>query len=117
MQNTARRWCEALNLLIRTTPLHIGDDQFVVCAITDISVESDVKHWKRCSSIDLLNEATCLKLLSDYDPRKNAPEQFVKIKKSVTTIIDEIKAQRDLAAAEHGELILRKESIPPRSNC
>jgi nitrogen fixation/metabolism regulation signal transduction histidine kinase len=102
---------EALNLLIRTTPLHIGDDQFVICAITDISDQKRRESLEKIFFHDLLNEATCLKLLADIDLHKNIPEQVVKIKKAVVKIIDEIRAQRDLAAAEHGELILRKESI------
>jgi signal transduction histidine kinase len=105
---------DALNLLIRTTPLRIEDDQFVICAITDISDQKRREALEKIFFHDLLNEATCLKLLADIDPQKSMPEQVVKIKKAVVKIIDEIKAQRDLAAAESGELILRKESITSR---
>jgi signal transduction histidine kinase len=102
---------DAMNLLIRTTPLRIGDAQFVVCALTDIGDQKRREALEKIFFHDLLNEATCLKLLSDIDPKKSVPEQVVKIKKAVVKIIDEIKAQRDLVAAESGELILRKESI------
>jgi nitrogen fixation/metabolism regulation signal transduction histidine kinase len=102
---------DALNLLIRTTPLHIGDAQFVVCALTDIGDQKRREALEKIFFHDLLNEATCLKLLVEIDQKKSVPEQVAKIKKAVVKIIDEIKAQRDLAAAEHGELILRKESI------
>lgn len=102
---------DALNLLIRTTPLRIGEAQFVVCALTDIGDQKRREALEKIFFHDLLNEATCLKLLSDIDLKKSVPEQAAKIKKAVVKIIDEIKAQRDLAAAEHGELILRKESI------
>ena len=102
---------DALNLLVRTTPLRIGGDQFVVCALTDISDQKRREALEKVFFHDLLNEATCLKLLADIDPKKNISEQVAKIKNAVVKIIDEIKAQRDLAAAEHGELILRKESV------
>jgi nitrogen fixation/metabolism regulation signal transduction histidine kinase len=102
---------DALNLLIRTMPLNVEGEQFIVCALTDIGDQKRREALEKVFFHDLLNEATCLRLLTDPDPRKSTAEQFAKIKKAVVTIIDEIKAQRDLAAAEHGELILRKESI------
>jgi signal transduction histidine kinase len=89
----------------------VEGEQFIVCALTDIGDQKRREVLEKVFFHDLLNEATCLRLLTDPDPRKSTAEQFAKIKKAVVTIIDEIKAQRDLAAAEHGELILRKESI------
>lgn len=109
---------EALDLLVRTTPLNISGESFVVAAITDISHEKRRRALERIFFHDTLNTAMGLKTLAYFldrpprEPPKDVPNQ---IRDLSNRLLREISAQRDLAAAETFELAVFPATVASRS--
>jgi signal transduction histidine kinase len=98
---------EALDLLVRTTPLDLPGGSFVIAAITDISHEKRRRALERVFFHDTLNTVMGLKTLAHFldrpapMPTKDIPRQ---IRDLTQRLLREVAAQRDLAAAESFEL-------------
>ncbi len=98
---------EALDLLVRTTPLELPGGSFVIAAVTDISHEKRRRALERIFFHDTLNTVMGLKTLAHFldrpapVPVKDIPRQ---IRDLTNRLLREIAAQRDLAAAESFEL-------------
>lgn len=105
---------EALDLLVRTTPLELSGESFVIAAITDISHEKRRRALERIFFHDTLNTAMGLKTLAHFldrpppGPPKDVPSQ---IRDLTSRLLREISAQRDLAAAESFELAVLPATI------
>jgi signal transduction histidine kinase len=98
---------EALDLRVWATPLSLGNKQFSIFAIDDISHEKRRRALERIFFHDILNLAAGLwgyvELL-----QKATAEELDPIKSSIyqlaQRLIEEITAQRELSAAESNEL-------------
>ncbi|MFA5424270.1 MAG: HAMP domain-containing sensor histidine kinase, partial [Phycisphaerae bacterium] len=102
---------DGLELLVRASPLAIGSYNFVICAINDISDHKRRRILERIFFHDILNTASGLKMLCRDEI---ADQKIASIKKAANHLIEEIKAQRDLAVAEHGELEVDPEHLQTR---
>jgi len=106
---------EALDILVRTTPLELARERFVICAISDISDQKRRRALERVFFHDLLNTAEGMRLLCESDKIRRKPKQVLdNILKATRQLIEEISAQRDLAAAESGEMQVHKTSVHSR---
>ena len=98
---------DSLDLRVRATPLKLADKQFVVFAVVDISHEKRREALERIFFHDVLNTAGGVNGYA-YLLTLGAVEDLDKMADSVyllsDRLIDEIKAQRELLAAESGEL-------------
>lgn len=101
---------DALDLRVRTSPLRIGEETFIVCAIADISHEKRRRALERVFFHDILNTATGLKMLSGSVAKAatGSIEPLAKtLAQTADQLMEEILAQRDLMAAERSELAVR----------
>jgi len=120
-KNTASRECRirtlgaagggALDLLVQASFLTLGTRDFVFVALHDISSEKRRRVLERVFFHDVLNTAGGLLglaelLLEEKDPKAEA-EYKNDIYRLSGRVIEEIVAQRQLSAAEHGELQLK----------
>jgi len=98
---------EALDLLVSATPFALNGKQFAIMAMTDISHEKRRRVLERIFFHDLLNIAGGVLGLTEI-VREEAPEILRQetdlIHSSVERLVREVKAQKDLAAAESNEL-------------
>jgi len=101
---------EAMDLLVRATPLRFGREDFTLFAVTDISHEKRRRTLERVFFHDLLNTATAVQVLCGALRRssgKDAPPVLGDLARGVDRMIDEIASQRDLMSAESGDLPVR----------
>lgn len=98
---------DALDLLVSTSPLELDGERYVVCSVADISNEKRRKALERIFFHDVLNTAGTVwgfaGLIQGMEPEK-ARDFFGHIHSASAMLIDEIKAQRELLAAESNEL-------------
>ena len=109
---------DALDLLVRTTPVELDDEYLTVFAVSDLSDQKRRRALERVFFHDLMNTATGLELLSDVlasnclaEDRKADFKTANTICKGVEQIIEVIASQRDLLAAESSELPIRPVQI------
>jgi nitrogen-specific signal transduction histidine kinase len=109
---------ESLDFGVWTTPVEVGGEPFTVFAIKDTSAEQRRRVLERMFFHDLLNSAgglhNLLQLLPDV-PVEQAAELTHSASHLAGQVVEEIQSQRDLAAAERGELEPRPEPIDVRS--
>jgi signal transduction histidine kinase len=109
---------DSLDLRVRATPLKLADQQFVVLAVVDISNEKRRQALERIFFHDILNTAGGVNGYA-YLLTMGAAEDLDKMADSVyrlsNRLIDEIKGQRELLAAESNELrpeLVSVDSLP-----
>ena len=105
---------DALDLLVRATPLKLGDAAFTVVAATDIRHEKRRRVLERTFFHDLMNTAIGLKLFVRSlanAPADQAAPLAGRIRTGVDQLLEEIAEQRDLAMAEDDELAARPACI------
>ena len=106
---------EDLDLLVWSTPFHHADEAFTICAFTDVSSEKRRDALESIFLHDILNVAGGLKgfaeLLTTHAV-DDKDELLGLISVGANKIVDEIRAQQLLLAAERGELRLQIEPIP-----
>jgi len=100
---------DAVEFLVKGTPLDAGGDNYVVFALHDISGENRRRALERIFFHDILNTAGGLKgfieILAEAD--KEESEEFLSIVKNLSNrLIDEIEAQKQLNLAENDELAI-----------
>jgi signal transduction histidine kinase len=104
----------ALDLKIWATPIRVGDHDHVIFAIRDTTDERRRQVLERLFFHDVLNTAGGLQGLLEVWPELEG-EEAEKARRLALTLsghlIEEIQAQRDLAAAERGELAVHPEEI------
>ena len=96
-----------LELSVSATPFILNEETFTIFAVTDISHEKRRRALERIFFHDVLNTANGLSLyinlLEKVSPQEQ--EEFKSTMGIITNkLIDEIKAQRDLASAENNEM-------------
>lgn len=108
---------DALDLRVWTTPVDLDGERFTVVAVRDTSSEQRRAVLERMFFHDVMNVAGALKNLLDLSPTTAGPGVFEAsrlITPLVTQLIEEVRAQRDLVAAERGELEPRPELLDPQ---
>ncbi len=105
---------EALNLLVKATPLKVADEQFTLFAMKDISHLNRRRSLERIFFHDIMNTAVSLKFASEL--LKNIGEDQMEkvmglIYGAVDRLFEEIGSQRDITAAENNELIVHPDTI------
>lgn len=97
---------KALDLLVRTTPYIYENEKYSFFSIQDISGEKRRKQLERIFFHDILNTASAIYYISRTI--KEAPEEVSELKEmlfeEVGDLISEINAQKQLLAAENGDL-------------
>ncbi len=107
-QNTG----QSLDLQVWATPLDLSGEIYSIFAVKDISAEKRRRVLERIFFHDLLNTAgvvmsyaDMLQYMDDDDDIKAA------LNDASRRLIDEIQAQRDLLAAESGELVIKLDLV------
>lgn len=108
----------ALDLRVWTTPLAVGPEPLTVVAIRDMTDSNRRAALERVFFHDLLNAAGALRGYMQMWPLFT-PDQAVAASQAAARlshqIVEEIETQRDLAAAESGDLEVRAKEIEPRA--
>jgi signal transduction histidine kinase len=105
---------EALDLRVWATPLELAGQHYTLFAVVDISNEKRRRALERIFFHDLLNTAGGL--LGFTELLKGAHDDDLEVYRGILhrlaeRLIDEIKAQRQLAAAETGELAVSHDCL------
>ncbi len=104
----------ALDLRVWTTPTDINDTRFTIFSVQDIASEKRRRVLERLFFHDILNTAGVLRGVSELlseatiDEAEELHEMVADLSEQ---LINEIQAQKDLMAAENGELITRRDVI------
>ncbi len=108
---------ESLDLLVTAAPFDVDGEDYFILSINDIS---DQKRRRAIESIffhDVMNTATTMDMLVEFlqecrddDELRQELQVLGRINER---LIDEITAQRDLTAAENGELSLELSEVKP----
>ncbi len=95
-----------LDLRVTATPITVEGEQFVVAAIEDISQTKRLDVLQRVFFHDVLNTAFCISAYtrSLANDQKTVEEAGKLLKFLSDELIEEINAQRELLAAESGDL-------------
>jgi PAS domain-containing protein len=105
---------EALDLKVHSVPLAVDGEDYTVFSVLDVSHEKRRRILERIFFHDILNTAggVCglLGLLADEVPPDMAAE-VSDLRVSMEALLDEIHSQRDLVAAEHGDLTPRMQEV------
>jgi len=108
----------ALDLRVWTTPLTLGPEPLTVVAIRDMTDSNRRAVLERVFFHDLLNAAGALRGFMQMWPLLT-PDQTAEASQAAARlshqIVEEIETQRDLSAAESGELDVRVKVIEPRA--
>ena len=109
-----RRDGDALDLRVWTTPVKVGEEDFTLFALMDISHEKRRRALERIFFHDVMNTAGGLKGFAQL-LREATPDEVVEfsdlLQQLSTKLIEELNAQRDLMAAENGELSVQPEPV------
>lgn len=97
------------------TPLTLNDKVFMIMYLNDISNEKRRKALERIFFHDVLNKVSSLnglfEILQKQPVNGMQPEHMNLMGTILGDMTDEIVAQRELVAAEAGELIVKKETV------
>jgi signal transduction histidine kinase len=108
---------EVLNLMVFATPFEFETERFTVFALNDISHEKRRRTLERLFFHDILNMAGGVRGFADLlrsGEIIGEEEVFHRIHDAAQRIIEEIEAQRALAAAENGELRIEAGAVSSR---
>jgi len=103
----------AMDLRVTATPMIVGGEQFVVAAIEDISQTKRLSVLHRVFFHDILNTVFCISAYAHSltcEP-KSISEDGKTLKYLADQLIEEINAQRELLAAESGDLKVVDEPV------
>jgi hypothetical protein len=107
-----------LDLRVYTTPLMIGNEPYTFFALSDISNEKRRSALERIFFHDIMNTAGGLRGTVWLLGMANSEAELKGIRKDLDVLseglIDEIKAQRQLLAAENNELVPQMDSLHTR---
>ena len=104
----------ALDLRVWATPLTVAGESFTVVAIHDTTDEKRRQVLERIFFHDLLNTASALSLLLEALPQLRGEEMIEvsqRARRLIVELSEEIQSQRDLAAAERGDLTVRPDAV------
>lgn len=101
---------DAMDLLVRATPLTLKNEVFTIFAAMDVSHEKRRNALERVFFHDLMNTAKAIQMLSAGLGRTGIgkiSEISTSISQGMEQLVEEIAAQRDLIQAENNELPVR----------
>jgi signal transduction histidine kinase len=107
----------ALDLRVWATPFEFHGEQFVAFAFVDISDEKRRQVLERIFFHDIINTAGAIQGLAELINTMNDPNEIAEfgfgtmLSQVSVQLLDEIQAQRQLLAAENGELEVQPESV------
>jgi signal transduction histidine kinase len=103
----------ALDLRVAATPIAVEGEHFIVVAVEDISRPKRLAVLQRVFFHDVLNTAGCISGYADYLAQQHEAVAEVSdlLSHLSEELIEEIKAQRDLLAAESGDLAIQVDMI------
>lgn len=110
---------EALDVRVLATPFKYGGQEFVICAISDISHEKRRRVLERIFFHDILNTAGGIESLLSIITEDSCNEEekqmlLTSVKDASRNLMDEIDAQKQLLAAENNELCSSKALLESR---
>ncbi len=109
----------ALDLRISAVPVEAGGGCYTIFSIMDISHEKRRRKLERLFFHDILNLAVGLRGFVELDararPASAASDGSPLVVRLASQLIEEINAQKDLAAAEHNDLTVRPTRIETRA--
>ncbi len=108
----------SLDLRISAAPFTIGKELFAVYVATDIADEKRREALEHTFFHDIINTASGLQGFMEVfgEAGEHArPELIAQSRLLVRMLIDEIVAQRELAEAERGEIVLRPVTVTTRA--
>ena len=98
----------AIDLRVRTAPLALAGDTFTLCTVTDIAHEKRRSTLERIFFHDVMSQAQGLRLLAGTLRQESEPRRVRSLAAALgdglEQLLEEIGSQKDLAAAETGEL-------------
>ena len=107
----------AMDLSVWARPFELEDEQFLFLSIQDISDEKRRQALEKIFFHDLLNTAGGLKSISEII-EGSAPGELRELREVIASLseqlVDEIQSQRDLLAAERGELYVESRKVNSR---
>ncbi len=103
---------EGVNLMVKASPVVIEDEHFVIFAITDVTHEHRRRAMERIFFHDVLNLAGGLRGLSELmlegavteGGAEAGADELRIMHAGLESLVDEILSQRELTAAESGDL-------------
>lgn len=105
-----------LSLMLRTSPFSYKGEGFVLLSAADNANEMRRRELEKIFFHDVLNTASgvqgLLHMMNDADKEENVLEYLPLARRASDTLIDELLCQRDVAAAESGELKVARTEIP-----
>jgi signal transduction histidine kinase len=105
----------ALDLRVCVTPLSENGESFLVFTAEDISHEKRRQVLERLFFHDILNLAGVIMGYAGLLPDTGDPDQAARITESIyeasRRLVEEIEAQRELSAAENGDLVVRPSAL------
>ena len=109
---------DSLDLRVWTRPFDLDNERFLFLSIQDISNEKRRQALEKIFFHDLLNTAGGLRSISEII-EDSAPGELRELREIIASLseqlVDEIQAQRDLLAAERGELHVQKRKTNSRA--
>jgi len=107
---------EALDLLVYGTPFRIKDETYCLFAVTDIGHEKRRRALEQIFFHDVLNSAGGLTGLAQMLGEAVAEElrdDMRLLEAGLHDLLEQVQAQKDLAAAEHSELAVKPVPLNP----
>ncbi|MCR4412548.1 MAG: ATP-binding protein [Thermoguttaceae bacterium] len=106
----------ALDLRVTATPVQIGGEPFIICAIRDISDQKRLAVLSRMFFHDVLNTAGAVRgyaslLADELGGKLEDDEPLRALSRLAEQLIEDIQSQRDLMAAESGDLTVQWQPV------
>ena len=106
---------DALDLEVTANPLDLDGEKLTIFSVNDISADKRRRSLERVFIHDILNSAGAISGLSSILKEIDDPEQLKDIAQTIEdasqSLIEEIQSQREIGAAERGELQLQLREV------
>jgi len=110
---------DALDLEVTATPLEMEGETLTIFSIIDVCAEKRRRSLERVFIHDILNSAGGISglssILKEVDDRESIVEIAGIIETAANNLVEEIKTQREIGAAERGDLIPEISSVESSS--
>lgn len=106
---------EALELLVRSTPLEIEKERFSIVAIKDISHEKRRRALEQIFFHDVMNTAESINIFArmlDSDPQGGSSAVYTKnLISGISQLTEQLRSQKSLMDAENNELLVKTKTF------